>query len=104
MSWASSAFWKVTLSHRSHNGGSSSRHSEATPSPISTDYEEEGEEELPMQQAEEVHTFDAIFIDLRNDRERQAYSLIKDQVFANTKEFDSDLLEKIGMDSEFIFI
>jgi hypothetical protein len=51
-----------------------------------------------------VHTFDAIFIDLRNDRERQAYSLIKDQVFANTKEFDSDLLEKIGMDSEFIFI
>jgi hypothetical protein len=39
---------------------------------MSTDREEEGEEELPMPQAEEVYAFDAAFIYLRKDRERQA--------------------------------
>ena len=68
---------------------------------MSTDREEEGEEELPTPQAEEVYAVDAAFIDLRSDHERQAYALIKDRVFANTKEFDPDLLEKTGMDSEF---
>jgi hypothetical protein len=45
---------------------------------MSTNCEEEGEEELPTPQAEEVYIVDAAFIDLRNDRERQAYALIKD--------------------------
>jgi hypothetical protein len=60
---------------------------------MSTDHEEEGEEELPTPQANKVYTVDAAFIDLMSDRERQA-CLIKDRVFANTKEFDPDLLEK----------
>jgi hypothetical protein len=68
---------------------------------MSTDREEEGEEELPMPQAKEVYVVDVTFIDLRSDRVRQAYTLIKDRVFANTKEFDPDLLEKIGMDFGF---
>jgi hypothetical protein len=68
---------------------------------MSTDCEVEGEEELPMPQADEVYTIDAAFIDLRSDHERQAYAPIKDRVFANTKEFDPDLLKKTGMDSEF---
>jgi hypothetical protein len=55
----------------------------------------------PTPQAEEVYAVDATFIDLRNDCERQAYALIKDRVFANSKEFDLDLLEKTGMDTEF---
>jgi hypothetical protein len=67
---------------------------------MSTD-REEGEEELPTPRADEVYAIDAAFIDLRSDRERQAYALIKDRVFANTKEFNLDLLEKIGMDFEF---
>jgi hypothetical protein len=48
-----------------------------------------------------VYAVDTTFIDLRNDREKQAYTLIKNRVFTNTKEFDLDLLEKIGMDLEF---
>jgi hypothetical protein len=43
-----------------------------------TDREEEGEEELLTPQVEEVYAVDAAFIDLRNDRERQACTLIKD--------------------------
>jgi hypothetical protein len=48
-----------------------------------------------------LYIVDATFIYLRSDHKRQSYALIKDRVFANTKEFDPDLLEKIGMDSEF---
>jgi hypothetical protein len=48
-----------------------------------------------------VYAVDTTFIDLRSDREKQAYTLIKNRVFTNTKEFDPDLLEKIGMDLEF---
>jgi hypothetical protein len=40
--------------------------------------EEEEEEELPTLQAKEVYVVEAAFIDLRSDRERQAYTLIKD--------------------------
>jgi hypothetical protein len=55
-------------------------------------------------QADEVYAVDAAFINLKSDRERQAYTLIKDRVFANTKEFHPNLREKIGMDSKFISI
>jgi hypothetical protein len=68
---------------------------------MSAEREGEGEEELRIPQADEVYAFETAFIDLKSDRERQAYALIKDRVFANTKEFDPDLFEKIGMDSEF---
>ena len=59
------------------------------------------EEEQAEPQVVVVSAPDATFVDLRDDRERQAYALLKDQVFFNTMTFDSDLLEKIGMDSEF---
>ena len=39
--------------------------------------------------------------ELRTDREAQAYVLIKDRVFAHTKDFDSELLESTGMDIDF---
>jgi hypothetical protein len=58
-------------------------------------------EELPTPQAERVYVADAPFIDLRDDRERQAYAFLMDRVFANTKEFDSTLLDKTGTNSEF---
>jgi hypothetical protein len=58
-------------------------------------------EELPTPQAERVYVADAPFIDLRDDRERQAYAILKDLVFSNMRGFDPTLLEKTGMDSEF---
>jgi hypothetical protein len=47
-----------------------------------------------------VHAVDTTFFNLRSDRERQAYTLIMDRVFANTKEFDPHLLDKTSIDSE----
>jgi hypothetical protein len=67
---------------------------------MSTEHEEE-EEELPTLQVEGVYAVDAPFIDLRDERERQAYTILKDRVFSNTREFDLTLLERMGMDSEF---
>jgi hypothetical protein len=63
--------------------------------------EEEEEEELPTPQAEGVYATNAPFINLRDELERQAYTILKDRVFSNTREFDPTLLENIGMDSEF---
>ena len=62
--------------------------------------EEEGEEQ-PTPQAMEVSAADAAFVNLQDDREKQAHAILKDRVFANTKEFDLTLLEKTGMDSKF---
>jgi hypothetical protein len=45
-------------------------------------------------QADEVYAVDAAFINLKSDRERQAYTLIKDRVFANTKEFHPNFVRK----------
>jgi hypothetical protein len=61
----------------------------------------EEEEELPTPQAEGVYAIDAPFIDLRDERERQACAILKDRVFSNTRECDLTLLERTGMDSEF---
>ena len=44
---------------------------------------------------------DAPYLVLRNNRERQAYAMIKNQSFGHTRAFDLDLLEKIGMDVDF---
>ena len=38
---------------------------------------------------------------MRNDRERQAYAMIKHRSFVHTRAFDPDLLEKTGMGVDF---
>jgi hypothetical protein len=68
---------------------------------MSTKHEEEEEEELCTLQAKGVDVVDAPFIDLRDEQERQAYAILKDRVFSNTREFDPTLLERTGMDFEF---
>ena len=40
-------------------------------------------------------------IDLRGEREHQAYNILKGRTFDHTWEFDEDLLEKTCMDTEF---
>ena len=72
------------------------------------DYEkDEQEEQFKVQAVEpqaedmEIDEDDAPYLDLRDDRERQAYTMIKNQSFGHTKAFDPDLLEKIGMDVDF---
>ena len=40
-------------------------------------------------------------LDLRDDRGRQAYAMIKNRSFGHTRAFDPDLLEKTGMDVDF---
>ena len=40
-------------------------------------------------------------LDLRDDRGRQAYAMIKNRSFGHTRAFDSDILEKTGMDVDF---
>jgi hypothetical protein len=74
MSCFSGAFQKLTHSRRSRDRGSSSHHSEAALGPISTDREEEGEEELPTPQVDEVYAIDAAFIDLRIARDKPTLS------------------------------
>jgi hypothetical protein len=54
-----------------------------------------------MPQSKRVYAVEAPFIDLKAERERQAYAILKDRVFSNTREFDLTLLERTDMDSEF---
>ena len=90
-------------------GESSSCHSpEPTPTPTTMDYEqdeqeEQFEEQVAEPQAEdmEIDEDDALYLDLRNDYERQAYAMIKHQNFGHTRVFDPNLLEKAGMDVDF---
>ena len=67
------------------------------------EYDEE-EEYVQSEQAQpddiKIDNEDAPYLDLRDDREWQAYSMLKDRVFQNTWQFDPDLLMKIGMDFE----
>ena len=49
----------------------------------------------------EIDEDDASYLDLRDDRERQAYTMIKNRSFGHTRAFDPNLLEKIGMDVDF---
>ena len=71
------------------------------------DYEQD-EQELFEEQAEEpqaedmeIDEDDAPYLDLQDDRERQAYAMIKNRSFGHTRAFDLDLLEKTGMDVDF---
>ena len=40
----------------------------------------------------EIDDEDAPYLDLRDDRKRQAYAMLKHRSFAHTKAFDPDLL------------
>ena len=106
----SGAIKKMTGSSSSRSrGGSSSRHSpEPTPTPTTMDYEQDEQEEQIEEQAKEpqaedmeIDEDDAPYLDLRDDREHQAYAMIKNRSFGHTRAFDPDLLEKIGMDVDF---
>jgi len=72
------------------------------------DYEQDEQDKLMEEQdaklqAEdmEIDDEDAPYLDLRSDRERQAYAMIKRRSFGHTRAFDPDLLEKTGMDIDF---
>jgi len=80
----SGALKKMTGGSSSHSlVSSSSRHTpEPTPSPITMDYEEEQEQHDRMQaepQAKvmEIDEDDAPYLNLRDDRERQGYAILK---------------------------
>ena len=65
------------------------------------DYEEEEQyEEMqaePQAEIIEIDAEDAPYLDLRDDRERQGYAILKNRSFVCTRAFDPDLLIKIGM-------
>ena len=69
------------------------------------DYEEEEQyEEMqtePQAEMIEIDAEDAPYLDLRDDRERQRYAILKNRSFINTRAFDLDLLIKIGMYKDF---
>jgi hypothetical protein len=49
----------------------------------------------------EMDDNDAPYLDLQDDYECQAYTILKCWDFGHTKAFDPDLLEKTGMDIDF---
>ena len=58
--------------------------------------EEQFEEQAAEPQAEdmEIDEDDVPYLDLRDDRESQAYAMIKNRSFGHTRGFDPNLLEK----------
>jgi hypothetical protein len=64
------------------------------------------EEDTPMKlQVEPMEVEDdALYLDLEGDREMQVYALIKDCDFGHMLTYDPDLLEKIGMDTDFLVV
>ena len=89
-------------------GESSSCHSpEPTPTLTTMNYEQDEQEQQFEEQAAEdmeIDEDDAPYLDLQDDRERQAYAMIKNRSFGHTRAFDPDLLEKIGMDVDFALV
>ena len=69
------------------------------------DYEEEEQyEEMqaePQAEIIEIDAEDAPYLDLRDDRERQGYSILKNQSFVHTRAFDPELLIKTGTYEDF---
>ena len=57
------------------------------------------EQEHPMEEGD-----DDPHLGLEGDQEMQAYNLIKNREFIHTPAYDPDLLQKIGMDTEFTTI
>ena len=75
------------------------------------DYEQDEQEEPMEEQAAELQAEDmeiddedAPYLDLRDDRQRQTYAMLKRRSFGHTKAFDPDLLEKTGMDVDFAHV
>uniref|UniRef100_K3ZLP3 Uncharacterized protein n=1 Tax=Setaria italica TaxID=4555 RepID=K3ZLP3_SETIT len=89
---------KVTGSSSSRSRGSASTHHSNDYTPSLMREEEVPQEEHSGPQAMEV---EGPLLDLHSNWEMQAYTLIKDRVFAHTQAFDSELLESIGMDVDF---
>jgi hypothetical protein len=95
-----------------HSHGSSSSHyvepDEPKETPMQEEEEEEEEEEgssMGTPRVEHrVDDADAPYLDLEGDQEIQAFNLIKSRVFVHTPTYDPDLLQKIGMDTEFTTI
>ena len=97
---------KFSRAIRNLTGSSSSRsssHRSSTPTPSFTHHDEQDESQVPKEQVEqqEEEALDDSHIDLRGEREHQAYNILKGRTFGHTWEFDEDLLEKTGMDTEF---
>ena len=72
------------------------------------DYEQDEQEELFEEQAAEpqaedmeIDEDDSPYLDLQDDRERQAYAMIKNWSFGHTRAFDPELLIKTGMYEDF---
>ena len=102
----SGAFKKMMGGSSSHSrGGSSSYTHVPTPTPSTMDYEEEEhyEEMQAKPQAEPIKIDEgyAPYLDLRDDRERQGYAILKNRSFVHTRAFDPDLLIKTGMYEDF---
>ena len=93
---------KFTNTFRRVTGSSSSRsslHRSSTPTPSFTHDDEQAESQAPEEQVEhqEEEAPDDSHIELRGEREFQAYNMLKDRTFGHTRVFDEDLLEKIGI-------
>ena len=72
------------------------------------DYEHDEQDESMEEQAAEpqaedieIEDEDAMYLDLRDDHECQAYAMLERRSFGHTKAFDPDLLEKKVMDIDF---
>ena len=65
--------------------------------------EEQMEEQAAEPQAEdmEIDDEDTLYLVLCDDRQHQAYAMLKRRSFGHTKAFDPDLLEKTGMGIDF---
>lgn len=90
-------------SSRSQGTSSSNPSAEASSSSAPMEHDEEEEYTQPQQMQSvdmEIDDEDAHYLDIRDDRERQAYAMLKNRVFQNTWQIDPDLLEKIGMNFE----
>ena len=75
------------------------------------DYEQGEHDKLMEEQAAkpqvedmEIDDEDVPYLDLRDDRERQAYAMLKHQSFGHSNAFDPDLLKKTGMDIDFAHV
>ena len=85
----SGAFKKMTSGSLFRSrGGSSSYTPEPTPTPSTVDYEEEERfEEMqaePQAEVIQIDVVDAPYLNLRDDRERQGYAILKNRSFVHT--------------------
>ena len=54
------------------------------------DYEEEEQYEEMQAEVIEIDTEDTPYLDLRDDRERQGYAILKNRSFVHTRAFDPE--------------